>query len=148
MSSDGREFFDRFIAAVNGQDLEALRALLHPDLIADSPQSGERSRGVDAFMMQFQNYPIPDDEIVPEIADAQLLNDEDRWALTPAFTVVPLVSNNQYTTVLRTRYPDGTWWWNVSIAEIRDGKLYRLESFYSPQLAAPLAESIASYPHG
>ena len=149
MSSDGREFFDRFIAAINTMDLEALRELLHPDVIADSPQSGERTRGVDAFMHQFQNYPRPEEpsDIEPEITDAQLLNDEERWAMTPAFTVVPLGSRNEYTTVLRTRYPDGTWWWNVSIAELRDGKLYRLESFYAPQLAPPLPESIAAYPH-
>jgi len=148
MSSDGRQFFDAFITAINTQDLAALRALLHPDLIADSPQSGERSRGVDAFMHQFQNYPIVDEEITPEITEAQLMNDEDRWAMTPAFTVVPLTSNNQYTTVLRTRYPDGSWWWNVSIAELRDGKLYRLESFYAPTMAAPLAESIAAFSDG
>jgi hypothetical protein len=143
----GRDFFERFVAALNSRDFDAVESMLHPDLIADNTQSGERARGREAFMVQFRNFPEATDDDFG-IKDAQLLGDDERWAITPAYTVVPLADPGKYTTVLRTKYPDGTWWWNVSIAELRDGMLYRLESFFAPEMPAPLVESIASYQHG
>jgi hypothetical protein len=34
------------------------------------------------------------------------------------------------------------------LVELRDERLFRLESFFAPELPAPLAESIATYQHG
>ena len=79
---------------------------------------------------------------------ARLLVDEDRWAITPAYTVVPLASRNEFTTLLRTQYPDGRWWHIIVLVELRDERVYRTENYFAPELAPPLPESIAKYQHG
>lgn len=147
MSFDARAFFERFIAALNARDFATVEQMTHPEFIGDSPQSGERSRGYKSWEIQLSQYPGADD-IVTEVADSGIIGGDERWAISPAYTVVPLASSNEYTTLLRARYPDGSWWRIVSHVELRDEKLYRMESFYAPELPAPLAESIAKFAHG
>jgi hypothetical protein len=94
-------------------------------------------------MAQAETYPGGNPEVP---LDARVLADEDRWAISPGYTVVPLSSPNEFTVVSNVQYPDGTWWHIVGLIELRDGKLYRMENYFAPQLPAPLAESIASWP--
>jgi len=142
-----RDFFGRFIAALNASDYTAVESFLHPDLIVDMAQSGERSRGPRAFMEQLVSYPGVSEDAL-QVTETQILGDDERWAITPGYTVVPLTSPNEFTSVFRTQYPDGSWWWVVAIFELRDEKIYRLNNFFAPALAAPLPESIAAFPHG
>ena len=66
----------------------------------------------------------------------------------PGYTVVPLASPDEFTVTYRVQYPDGRWWRVVSHAVVRDNKLYRMENYFAPELPAPLAESMAVFPHG
>ncbi len=59
---------------------------------------------------------------------SKLVVDEDRWVITPSFTVVPLASPNTYTAVMKVRYPDGTDWHVVLLVELRDEKVASVES--------------------
>ncbi len=49
--------FTRLLAALNTRDVETLRELIHPDVVGTSPQSGERSQGFDAFLLEGDSYP-------------------------------------------------------------------------------------------
>jgi hypothetical protein len=82
---------------------------------------------------------------MPEI---RLLGEDERYAMSPAYTVVPLASPNDYTVVVRSQYPDGSWWHVINLVQIREGKLYRLDNYFAPELPSPLAESIAAYRPG
>jgi hypothetical protein len=144
---DARAFFERFMDALNVHDMDTIRDMTHPDFTTDSPQSGERAHGWVAWEVQLREYPGVD-KIVPQLTDAQIIGDEERWALSPAYTVVPLASPNEFTTIMRSQYPDGSWWRIVTFVQLRDQKLYRLEVYYAPELSAPLPESIAAYAHG
>ena len=141
-----QELFNRFATALNEGDLEAIGGMLHRDFVADSPQSGERSRGFEAFRAQFTSYPggVPD----TPMPDVRIAVDEQRWAITPSFTVVPLASGSDFTFAMRSQYPDGSWWHVVTLVELRDDKIYRLEFYFAPELRAPLAESIAAFVRG
>ena len=147
MPVNTRDLFTRFAAAVNARDQQTLRHMFHPEFIAWSPQSGERSIGFDGFWAQMENYPggVPE---MPTLPDARLLGDDDRWAITPAYTVVPLAAPNEFTILSTTTYPDGQRWHVVSIVELRDELIYRMEFFFAPELPAPLTDSIAAYGRG
>ena len=147
MPFDARDFFLRFITAMNSFDYAQIKPLLHPDLIVSLPQSGERSFGPDAFLEQLASYPgiTPD---MLQLTEPQIFGEDERWAISPGYTVVPLTSPNEFTSVFRAQYPDGSSWWVVALVELRDEKVYRVENFFAPVLAAPLPESIAAFPHG
>ena len=68
--------------------------------------------------------------------------------MSPGFTVVPLASPNEFTVTYRILYPGGQWWHAVSHLEMRDNKLYRMENYFAPEVAAPLADSIAAFSRG
>lgn len=130
--------------AVNAHDVDAIVDLVHTDFVGESLQSGERSRGRDGFRAQIGGYPGTDENPIT-VDRADLYGDEERWAISPGYTVVPLASPNNYTVVFRTRYPDGSWWRIILVVELRDEMLYRMQSYYAPELPAPLAESIAAF---
>ncbi len=115
--------------------------MIHPEFTAWSPQSGEKASGFAAFWAQLESYPggAPD---MPLLPDTRLLGDDDRWMITPSYTVVPLAKPNEFTIIDRTTYPDGTTWHAVALVELRDDLLYRLETYFAPELPAPLAENI------
>ncbi len=144
MSLAPREILTRLVRALEENDHAAIEDLVHPDFVADMPQSGERVRGAAAIIAQNEAYPKGLTEPAPwETQGATVIGDETRWAISPAYTVVPLATPNQYTIVQRAQYPDGSWWRVVILAELRDGKLYRGEFFFAPEMPAPLLPTIA-----
>jgi hypothetical protein len=52
-------------------------------------------------------------------------------------TVLPLAGPERYTTIARAKYPDGSRWWVVAIVELRDGKIYRTETYFVPDFEPP-----------
>lgn len=144
---DAQAFFIRFVRALDELDFATLESMVHPDLVDDMPQSGERSHGFEGFRAQLEQYPSGGVQN-PVATDARLLGDEDRWAITPSYTVVPLTGRNQFTVLMRAQYPDGRWWRIITLVELRDEKIYRTVNYFAPEMPAPLAESIAAYQHG
>ncbi len=145
MTFNPREFLTAFATALNGRDFETLETLIHRDFVAFIPQSGERSDGFEGFVAQLKLYPGGAPQMPPE---TRLMGDDERWAITPGYTVVPLSALNEFTLLSSTIYPDGRTWHVVSLIEIREGRLYRMENYFAPQLPAPLPEAIASYQRG
>lgn len=133
-ASDARAVFERFIAAGNGRDPDALDDLLHPDFQDFYPQSGERTRGAENLKAILANYPGG----FEGAGTRRVVGAQDRWVTTPAFTVLRIEgTGNQFTAVQRARYPDGSDWYIVVIAEIKDGKVWRAESFFAPVFDPP-----------
>ena len=132
--------FTRFIAAMNTRDLATLHELMQPDVVSTSPQSGERSQGIDAFLLEGDLYPGGLPEV--DLPGSKLVLDDDRWVITPSFTVVPMSSPNRFTAVIKVRYPDGSNWHAVLLVELRDQKVASVESFYAPEMPAPILAAL------
>ena len=133
-----REVFTRFVEAMNALDFDALEQLIHPEYVGEYPQSGERFRGFASFKAQLERY--PGGGIQPDAADvpkSKIVGDEERWAITPGYTVLPLAGPDRFTTVTRTGYPDGSRWYVVGIIEIRDERIYRGETYFAPEFEPP-----------
>ena len=147
MAANAREFFTLFSTATNARDRDTLAAMFHPEFTSFAPQTGELSRGFEKFWEQLVSYPggAPD---MPQLPDTRLLGDDERWAITPSFTVVPLRTPNEFTIIDRSEYPDGTVWHTIALVELRDDLLHRIEIYYAPELPAPLAESMRAMSAG
>lgn len=137
MAEDARELFQRWVHAIADKDYDTLQALMHPDFVSDYPQSGERFRGFPAMRAQLEKYPGG----LPGVADlprtAKVFGGEERWAITPGYTVLPLAGPERYTTIARAKYPDGSLWWVVAIIELREGKIYHSETYFAQDFEAP-----------
>jgi len=147
MTLSPREFFTTFATAMNLRDYDTLEPMIHPEFVASMPQSGERSRGLEAFKLQAEMYPggVPD---VPLLPNAHLVGDDERWVITPGFTVVPLATANEFTIIGRVPYPDGTVWHSVLMVELREELLYRMDIYFAPEMEAPLMDSLLSRSEG
>jgi SnoaL-like domain len=131
---DPRALFERYAAAVNGGDYRILDEILHPDYEETWPQSGEHVRGIANMKAILENYPGGTIERGLE----RLVGGEDRWVITPSQTPLRIEgTGNVYTIVLRVRYPDGSSWYVVQVIEIKERKVWRVETYFAPLFAAP-----------
>ena len=137
MPESKRDFFRRYVRAIAELDYAALEQMIHADYVGDYPQSGERFRGFAAFRAQLEHYPGGLPAARFDDPRTKILGDEERWAISPGYTVVPLSGPEQYTTVTRAPYPDGSRWWVVSIITMRDEKVIHAETFFAPEFDPP-----------
>lgn len=109
--------------------------MLHPDFEDFYPQSGERTRGIANLKAIIEHY--PDGGWTDQGRD-RVIGGEDRWVTTPTFTLLRIEgTGNVYTGVQKARYPDGTEWIVVIIGEIRDGRLWRVQTLWAPRFEPP-----------
>lgn len=132
---DARTVFEGYLDALNGRDLAALDALLHPDFEDVYPQSGERTRGLANLKAIIENYP---EGGWADQGRERVVGAEDRWVTTPTFTVLRIEgTGNVFTGVQRAKYPDGSEWHVIVIGEMHDGKIWRAETFFAPRFEPP-----------
>jgi hypothetical protein len=132
---DARSVFEAYLRAANGRDVAALEGLFDDDFEDVFPQSGELTRGLANFRSIIEQY--PGGGYAGQGTD-RLVGTEDRWALTPSFTVVRIEgTGDTFTGVTRSRYPDGTDWYIVTIAQMRNGKLWRAETYFAQTFEPP-----------
>jgi hypothetical protein len=133
-SSEPRAIFEAFLRAVNSRDAAALGELVHPDYIDSYPQSGERTHGLENLRAIIEGYPGG----FEDKGTNRVVGSEDRWVVTPAFTLLRIEgAGDTFTGVQRVRYPDGSVWHVLSIGEIRDDRVWRVQTFFAPVFDAP-----------
>lgn len=115
-------------------DWDALGDYLHPDVVFEFPQSGERFVGIANIRGQFENYP----SLEPGSTRLEELIGGTTYALTPSYTVIAVDgTGDRGTAVMRVRYPDETMWWAINLYELRDGLIVRSRSYFAPDFDPP-----------
>jgi hypothetical protein len=137
MPESKSDFFRRYVKAITDRDFTSLEQMIDPDYVGEYPQSGERFRGFAAFRAQLERYPGGSPEARPNDPRTKIVGDEERWAITPGYTVLPLAGPERYTTVTRTTYPDGTCWWVVSILTLKEDRVAHAETYFAPEFEPP-----------
>ena len=124
-----RATFRRYLEAIQARDLAALRSLAHPEFQDFYPQSGEVTVGVENLIRILTDYPGG----IEQLGHDRVIGGEEQFVRTPIFTFVRVDgSGNDVTGLSRARYPDGTSWYIVVIGVIRDGLVFRTETYWAP----------------
>lgn len=133
----GRAVVEAFIRAVEAKDFAAQSAFLTDDYVDEMPQSGELTRGRANRQAIAENYPGGVGTIDP--ARGALAGADDRWVMTPTFSVFRIEgSGNTFTYTGTLRYPaTGEVWHLIVIAIVRDGKIAKTTSYYAQPFEAP-----------
>ena len=77
-STDGRAVLERFLEAEQRGDEQAIQELVHPDVVMEWPQSGERFTGRDRALAAMAAT-----EVRPELAgEPRVVGSGDVWVLT------------------------------------------------------------------
>jgi ketosteroid isomerase-like protein len=130
-----RTVFERFLDAAVARDLATLDSVVHPDFEDWYPQSGERIRGLANMQAILEHYPGGGYE---GQGTKRIVGTEDRWVVTPSFSIQRIEgSGDTYTGVTRGHYPDGMDWHIVTIGQVRDGRVWRAETYFAPEFEAP-----------
>jgi hypothetical protein len=137
MAESARDFFLRYVQAISNLDFDALETMIHPDYVGFYPQSGERIRGFAMLRKQLESYPggLRGGDVSPN--QSRVIGLEERWAISPGYTVLPLAGPERFTTVARVRYPDESLWWVVTVVELKDDKVFRSEAYFAPDFEPP-----------
>jgi ketosteroid isomerase-like protein len=135
-----RRIVERWVAALEADDLAAQRELLHPDFVGRYPQSGEVIRGPDNRIAIAENYPERERFRLAVHVDA-ITGTDDAYVTTPAafaWSVVHLSGTDDEFTVTGTvLYPDGVNWHALALLVVRDGRIWRETSYYAEPFPAP-----------
>jgi hypothetical protein len=134
VSEGPRALIERWAEALQARDVATLTALAHPDFEDFYPQSGEVTRGVANLIAILTKYPGG----IESLGRDRIIGGEERFISTPMFTILRVEgSGDHFTSVQRARYPDGSTWYIVGVAELRDGLIYRMETFFAPTFEPP-----------
>jgi ketosteroid isomerase-like protein len=132
--ADARAVMGGFAECLNRQDWAGLAAFVHPEIVWEYPQSGERFRGLANVRAQFENYP----GLEPGSTRLEEIVGGTQYALTQMYTVVPVEgSGDRGVAINRAAYPDGSVWYAINIYELRDGLIARSRSYFAPIFDAP-----------
>ena len=124
-----RDVFEAWVEAIQRRDMDALRALAHPDFQDLYPQSGELTTGVENLVAIFDGYPGG----VESLGRDRIVGGEEHFIRTPIFTMIRVEGEgDSFTGISRARYPDGSRWMILVVGEMRDGLVYRTESYFAP----------------
>lgn len=133
-SPEPRAVFEAFLRAMNGGDTAALGELVHRDFTQTFPQSGELIRGLDNLRAEIEGHPGGYEGKGTD----RVVGSADRWVVTPSSTLVRIEgAGDTFTGVSKVHYSDGTDWYAVMIGEIRDGRMWRLQTFWGETFEAP-----------
>ena len=128
------ETVHRYLDAHRAHDYDTVGSLRHVEWTVTWPQSGERVRGNANDRAIMDNWPGG----LPTAGDIRVVGSEDRYLMTPAFTIERIVGSGDVWWADGTAaYPDGSTWHAAAILELRDGKLFRETWYFAPPLEAP-----------
>lgn len=132
--TSNEEIVRLYVNAATAHDYDALGSLRDPDWTMEWPQSGERIRGHANDRAIDEAYPGG----LPDVEMSRLVGSEDRWALSPSFTLNRIVGNGDFWWADgRFTYPDGSTWYVATLMELRNGKMYRETQYFAPISEAP-----------
>ena len=132
-----KDLTHRMFDIYNEASYARLSEVLDPDVVVEWPQSKERVRGLANMKSILECYPGGPQQPFGEGMQFPETDDQ-RFRLTPVFkTVETASSEDTATSVVKTRYPDGSDWFVVTIAQARGGKLVYLLQYFAPLTEPP-----------
>ena len=129
---DTQKICERYMAVSTARDFDAQYELLHPDVVASYPQSGEVFRGRDNYIAMLRNYPgLPEGHLIALRGDTHTsVQYPTLPMLSPTITVY---GGDDFVIESEGAYPDGSVYFFIALLHLHQG-LVQQETWY---FAAP-----------
>ena len=132
----GRTIVEQFARTLEDKNFDAQAMLLADEFVEEMPQSGERTRGKANWLAISRNYPGGVGTV--ESGSGRLVGAEDRWVVTPTFSVLRIEgSGDVYTYVGTVQYATGQTWQMIAVIELRNAKIAKITTWYAAPFEAP-----------
>lgn len=131
--SSSRRFVEGYARAF-GESFDAQSEYLHPDVVEEFPQSGERFRGRDKRAEMLRMWPGME-QMRAEMPS--IVGSEDRWVLMPTFSPLRVIgSGDEYTGFGTVTYPNGETWQLIQLLRLREGRIAHITSYFAAPFEA------------
>ena len=136
---DSHALVDQWVEAFRNNDLDSLAEILHPDFVEIYPQSGELIRGFETFAAIVSAYPgLPEGEVIGtsggEEATTNVIPSPLPFGLP---TIQVSEAGHTFTVEAFMHYPNGEKFFGVWIGELKDGKVFKLTTYFAQAFEAP-----------
>lgn len=137
MSESSRAVVERWAVALANQVTEALDDLIHDDFVEEYVQSGERVVGIENLRAVALNYPGTDAE--PLRGEMRtVLGRDDAYVMGPSYNITRITGTGDEFAISGTlTYPSGALWHVVQFVRVRDGKIWRLSTYFAEPFDPP-----------
>ncbi|HXJ63423.1 MAG TPA: nuclear transport factor 2 family protein [Actinomycetota bacterium] len=137
MTVDHQELAQRIADGLGRGDIGVLESVFADDVVAEYPQNGRVLHGLaelrEEMSVAAQHYAAGVSDIDPASVTGRGV-DEHR-VVAPLYTVVRVQGRGDAGTItVRTRYPDGKWWWVIVIYELRGDRIARSTTFFAEEM--------------
>lgn len=141
-----RGIAERYAKALEDRDLDMQRDLMHPDIVARYPQSGEVFRGRDNYMTMLANYPLG----LPEGQVSSVKGEPRTAVLSPYLPMmsptVTVYGGDDFILEAVATYPDASVYNVVVMIRLQGGQVIEETSYFAapfdaPEWRRPYAES-------
>ena len=128
---------ERLFELMEVGDHEHLDEVFRADVVTDYPQTGERVMGLENLRKIMGDYPGGPPRVSSD--ERLVVGDRgDRRVLTPADSVLRIRdTGDRLVTSIKTRYPDGSDWYTVSVFAFLEGKISKQVLYFAPVMPAP-----------
>ena len=109
---------------------------LHPEIVEEYPQSGERFVGIEQRRGMLEGWPK---EQYPTRASMDtIVGGGDQVILMPTYRTLRVSgTGDDFTTCGTVTYPNGETWFLVQLLHMKDGKIAHMTSYFAPPFEAP-----------
>jgi SnoaL-like domain len=134
---DTQRICERYVDAMRERDLDSQYALMHPDVVATYPQSGEVFRGRDNYIEMLRNYPqgLPEGQVVSIKGESHTSVQYSPLPMTtPTITVY---GGDDYVLEGVATYADGSVYNLVVLLHFQGGLVKEETSYFAAPFDAP-----------
>ena len=133
---DTQKICDRYLEVITERDFDTQYTLLHPDVVASYPQSGEVFRGRDKYIEMLRNYPgMADGHIVSVKGDSHT---SVRYPTLPMLSpTITVYGGDDFVVEAEGTYPDGSDYNFVVLLHLEQGLVKEETWYFAARFEAP-----------
>jgi hypothetical protein len=137
MAEGSRDLVERWAKALGTMEPERMEPLVHDDLVDFYPQSGERVVGMANLRALRMNYPGAAEGPLHGELQA-MVGADDAWVMGPSYNITHITGSGDSFAIAGTvTYPDSSVWHIIQFVQVRDGKIWRLTSYFAQPFDPP-----------
>lgn len=131
-----QDIAERYARAIQERDLESLGQLMHEDIVARFPQSGETIRGRSNYFAMLQNYPgLPEATIGAVTGDAKTASLPSSMPFGPP--TITVFGGDRFIVEGSAQYPNGDVFHIITVLTLKDQRVIDETAYFAAPFEAP-----------